>query len=199
MTRLIGLAGLSRSGKDTAYEIIKRDNPDLSVARMAFADKIKEYASGVLDIPRERYDEFKLGGHVQVTTGPKPSDVTVVSGREFLQNLGHLGREHFGEDFWVNQILPSPDLAEGWGGIDPRDEKYASDILVVTDVRYTNEAVRIRMLGGEVWRIERDTSTSDGHPSEEGIGDEYISAIIRNNGSEADFARDIKFQLTRRS
>jgi hypothetical protein len=55
-----------------------------------------------------------------------------------------------------------------------------TDICVITDVRYDNEAKRIREAGGVVWKIERETGTLDSHSSEAGIESYLIDYTIIN-------------------
>src|SRR5690606_24199645 len=101
-----------------------------------------------------------------------------ISVREFLQNLGQAGREHFGETFWIEQALSEDVLAR-------------ADLTVVTDVRYPNEAEHIRALGGEIWEIHRPGLESDGHASEQPLPEELVDWVIYNTGTLEDLKHNV--------
>jgi hypothetical protein len=76
--------------------------------------------------------------------------------RQFLQRYGtESHRDVFGEDFWVDQTLPT-------------DGYYPGRKIVVTDVRFDNEYNRIKELNGVVVRVYREGIEPgiDPHPSE---------------------------------
>jgi hypothetical protein len=68
--------------------------------------------------------------------------------------------------------------------------------VVITDVRFDNEAQAIVNAGGEVWRVERpgwrcladDAAT---HQSEAGVSDHLITRIIDNSGSLDDLRAEL--------
>jgi hypothetical protein len=129
--KLLGLAGHAGAGKDYTYAALKADLAPQVVERVAFADGLKfdiEEALGVTpyDIPALR---------------DKPYSPEV---RSFLQWWGtELRREQYGDDYWV---LKGMEMVEEMAG-------YA-DLVVVTDVRFQNEADAIRKSRGmvaEVW------------------------------------------------
>lgn len=157
---IIGLSGYKGSGKDTVGKYLV-DNYHFE--RKAFADKIKEATAALFDIDPKVIEFFKndpkrcvgvfaesgfnMGGWVP-NHGVKP-----ITFRHFLQRLGtEVGREVFGKDFWVDQVLPLDYL--------PYEN------LVITDVRFENEAKRIYNLDGVVWQINRPGLRPDGHTSE---------------------------------
>lgn len=71
-------------------------------------------------------------------------------GRELLQRLGVACREHLDPDVWIRPVLTDP-----------------PERLVITDVRFPNEAAAIKAAGGYVIRIERPgTLPVNGHLSE---------------------------------
>ncbi|WP_139225318.1 hypothetical protein [Nitrosomonas sp. Nm34] len=56
--------------------------------------------------------------------------------------------------------------------------------LVLSDVRFDNEAQMIKRNGGVIWHIERKNNpfaVNTGHESERGIDDRYIDQIICND------------------
>ena len=56
--------------------------------------------------------------------------------------------------------------------------------IVITDVRFDNEATWIQSLGGEVWRVERPGIEQNSHVSEEPISDHLVSRTINNAGDQ---------------
>jgi hypothetical protein len=68
--------------------------------------------------------------------------------------------------------------------------------VVITDVRFDNEAQAIIDAGGEVWRVARPgwrclADASATHSSEAGVSDHLITRTIDNSGS----LDDLKLQL----
>jgi hypothetical protein len=98
----------------------------------------------------------------------------------------------FGESFWVDQVLPPPDVTgrqptprharshlraaagdhRSVDGLKPRGN---FNTLCVTDVRYPNEAERVLALDGEVWEVVRPGLEPDGHSSEEPLPRELVT------------------------
>lgn len=211
--RLIGLSGLKTSGKDSTCAVIQTVKPNLNVKRVSFADRLKVLAGksiGCEGSDQEIIDEMNSAKE----TAPYEFEVScahisldplwVFNARQYLQWLGAAGRDVFGEEFWVNIILPNPEYVQPWL-YPPKNHvwnnKYLNnmypnvDILVVTDVRYPNEARRILDLGGEVWEIVRPGTESDGHSSETPLPREYITQIINNHGSLVDLYNEVKESL----
>jgi hypothetical protein len=189
--KLIGINGFKRSGKGTVAEIIEAivADDDARVKSIGFADKLKLLAARTLghrDVGELQavalMDEFKENGYV-VTSGGTPLTIT---GRQYLQNIGNEARDIFGDTFWIDQVLPNPILHEGWErpGIELVQARYPeADYVLVTDVRYPNEAERVKALGGMVWEVLRPGTASDGHASEQPLPEHLIDWQIVNDGS----------------
>lgn len=88
------------------------------------------------------------------------------AGRTLLQEIGAHRRAEDPE-YWIKRAFSKIDLG------------FSRTIWMIPDVRYVNEANRVRELGGEVWRIER--RGRDGHPFVNGL-----SAIQQTHPSETD-------------
>lgn len=166
---LIGLSGNKGVGKDTVGKILVDQH---GFERIAFADKLKEAASALFDIEPHLWDVYKNDQHstVQVHLNGLPlrRSFTV---RHFLQRMGtEMGREVFGENFWV-------DLA-----LDLEPQRLAQSNIVVTDVRFDNELERIRDLGGHNIHIVRPgLHGSDLHISERSPKKDLIDGVLQNN------------------
>ena len=201
---IIGLNGRLHSGKDTAFEEIDLyfAASGLKAKRIAFADPLKLSAALALGYQPKSVEEavkicndLKEHGIIAIgdsRTAPYEDDSCWIdyldsglTGREYLQFYGtEAHRDVFGQDFWVDACLP-PDLFRV-------DEKYAGvDVLVVTDVRFENEAKRVQNLGGEVWYIDANERLGplpdDAHPSEHPLPSHCIDHTVENNHALTEF------------
>lgn len=163
---IIGLSGYARSGKDTvADHLISTYN----FTRHSFAASMKDamYKLNPIvhtdDIGPMRYQAL-----VDVYGLDKVKD-TYPEVRRLLQVFGtEVGREMFGENFWVDLVL----------------NNLRSFHTVISDVRFINEADAIRSRGGKIWRINREgIGPVTGHSSEVNL-DCYDFDLIINNNSD---------------
>lgn len=193
--RVIGLCGPSRAGKNTLATIVAEEYPSLIVAAEGFSDRLKVSAALALGFTGTRreliasMDMLKVCGGVETRIEHGPHDVqeSYVNGRRFLQLYGtEAHREVFGDDFWVNAVLPDPS-APFAGRTD-----IAFDYLFLTDVRFPNEAERILASGGAMWRVEREETVVTGHVSEVPIPDSLVSRTIRNTGTLDDLRCQVR-------
>lgn len=170
---IVGLGYNYHVGKDTAAQALCRE---LGYRQIAFADKLKELAfelnpvvvtstrSVNVDAGRGR-----LKWSVQGLGGWDEAKRQIPEIRAFLQNLGLGARKVFGDDFWVNQAL---------AGIPP------SAKVVVSDVRFLNEAAAIKDLDGILINIVRSGYQGDNHRSENELRDfEGWDYVISNDGT----------------
>lgn len=184
---VIGLAGFARAGKDTVADILQ-EITDGTVERDAFADRLKLIAALALGVAvhpddvgasgvRRWADQFKEAESVAVI-GPGSTVISQISGRQFLQRLGAEGiRDVLGANSLVDAVpLHRPDV----------------DLLVITDVRFENEAKSIHRAGGTIWRINRPGVVEGDHLSETPLPDELVDVEIDNSGSIADLYATVK-------
>lgn len=187
MSRVIGLTGNKRAGKNTVAKIVADLNREYFVKEASLAGPLKIAAGKLLGIEGDDEalivwaDEFKEDGDIMVDL---PGAGWLVTGREFLQRLGtEVGRELFGDECWVDLLVAEYDYG-------------AQDIFLVTDVRFDNEALAIKeQLFGEVWCVDRPGCESDGHASEAGVSLNLIDRIIYNNGTVSDLRDTVKEAL----
>jgi hypothetical protein len=194
--RLIGLNGRLHSGKDSAVQFI-REGTNERVTRAAFADKLKLSAAHALGLnPVDTAAAVSLcnlikeQGHIVLAIDGDPKDFYYISGREFLQVFGtESHRDVFGYNFWVDALLPVPDIAFHEAvkvAINTLQQRYPdTDVLVITDVRFENEAQRILNLGGEIWWIDAEARLGplpeDAHVSEHPLESNLITTTVDNN------------------
>lgn len=138
MTKVIGIAGYARSGKDTIgrYLVNRYD-----YTRVAFADAVRDavYTLNPL-IKTEELGHVRLQRLVE-DEGWDAAKVRHDEIRRLLQVMGtEVGRMLFGENVWI-------DIA--------KRKMEGHELVVITDVRFQNEADAIRSWGGQVWRVNR--------------------------------------------
>lgn len=135
---IVGLSGKARAGKDTvgAY-LVER----YGFERRSFADELRRSAlelNPLLHLDSGQWvGNWRLAEIVDRLGWEQAKELPEV--RLFLQQFGRVMRSVW-EPVWVEAAMK---------GLD-RDVSY-----VFTDVRFVNEAERIRRLGGEVWRVHR--------------------------------------------
>jgi hypothetical protein len=161
---IIGLAGYARSGKDTVANILVND---FGFERVAFADPIRDLL-------------FELN---PLVNGVRLQDMVTEYGweitksqievRRLLQNLGVGARKTFGSNFWVDQAM----------------RRIKSPNVVITDVRFKNEADWLRMNYAELWRVRRNGVTAvNNHVSEHDLDDYPVDYVVDNEGSIEDLS-----------
>lgn len=192
---LVGLIGKKRVGKDTFANVLVAE---FSFARVAFADPLKEMAMTIDPIIAERshdglWTPARLNPAVWVDGWEHVKD-EYLEARRFLQRLGD-GVRQFDPEFWVRAGMESADAWRCGFGDDGGTGTVHARPVVITDVRYPNEANAIRDAGGILVRIVRPgVDDGDTHASETALDDYDVDAIIENDGDLADlreFAHDV--------
>jgi hypothetical protein len=171
---LIGLNGRLKSGKDTTFNVIKELEP--TAERVSFAAKLKESAAASIGLDVDTLEMLKGKEDLFFIAG----GVFKFNVRQYLQWFGTEGhREVFGDNFWVDQALP-------------RDLVHDARLIVVTDMRFPNEAQRVIDLGGLTVKVEREVETAhSAHASEQNI-DEMIDYFLDNTGTLDDLRESVK-------
>ncbi len=166
---VIGVAGRARSGKDTLVSFIQAARG--YGYRYGFADPIKRM---LLALNIDCTDPFWVDNKEAVIP------VLGVSLRRLLQTLGtEWGRELINPDLWV--ILAKQTLADNGPG------------MLISDVRFENEAKWIRAAGGRIIHIRRGIAPLvEAHVSEAGIAVEPNDIVIHNNGTLAELQRVVQ-------
>lgn len=194
---LIGINGFKRAGKGEAANCLT-DLYEGTVKQVGFADKLKAVAANALGfegtVPDlvEIMDAFKDDGYLWAENDhDERYFAKELTGRQYLQNFGNQARIQFGDTFWIDQVLPTP--VDHCPGMDILDHSVQNarhlrrrfpgvDAVAITDLRYPNEAERVRNLGGVIWRVNRPGLTSDGHASEIPLDDDLVDYEILNDG-----------------
>lgn len=174
---LIGLCGPAGAGKNTVAEFLT-DSDGCSFQQVAFADPLYQCISTITGLSVSQLQDRAVKEAVIHWLGKSP--------RQMLQSLGtEWGREIVHPEIWIRITLERirPELAAGRS-------------VVITDVRFDNEAAAVTEAGGEVWRVVRPgwrclDAAAASHPSEAGVSDHLIARTIDNSGS----LDDLRLQL----
>ena len=174
--RLLGLCGTAGVGKDTVAEYLAA-NYDFKT--YALADPIKRAAHAMLWIPVSNFYDRELKEVEDAFWKISPRRICQLLGTEF-------GRAMIDPEVWIKRAQVEWDRLRG-----EQDDTVTGLLgglisgLVVTDIRYDNEAQWVLDQGGELWRVIRPSLTSevDFHSSEDGVSAGLeTTAIVNNDG-----------------
>lgn len=177
MASLIGLSGYARSGKDSVADVLCRDH---GFVRVAFADPIREALFALNPILHDGVPTVRVQDVIEKFgwDGYKESPYGFEI-RRLLQRMGtEVGREIILDEVWVEIALRRVDalIHEGKS-------------VVITDMRFVNEADFFYGYGAEVWRVERPgVGPANDHASEVELDGYPFDVVIDNNGSLEDLA-----------
>lgn len=176
--KLIGLAGRARSGKTSIADYLVHD---YGYQHLAFADPIRDTIEHVFDTPHQY-------SHILKEAGIPPHGKSY---RELAQTLGDWGRG-LRPDFWVLELERRLELIKRGLGDDL--------CVVISDVRYINEAFWVRQRG-QLWHITRpdqDPAETREHSSELGIEPWYGETLICNSETLDDLRDHVDYLLASR-
>lgn len=159
---IIGISGKKGSGKDT-FALLLEDlfrKQEIKVITKAFADKLKQCCA----IISGQFEWIFYNQNIK----DKKAGLLNMTNRELMQKFGDLTRQ-LDPDIWIKLTLES-------------EYKIAPDILIITDVRFKNEAKAIKDKGGILIRMESNRSKEDTHKSETDLDDyNNFDLVITNN------------------
>ena len=168
---IIGLIGKKRSGKDTFAAVLVEKH---EYTRVAFADPLREallrmdpYVDADL-LEHGEVQPYRLSEVIEVLGWERAKD-EVPEVRRLLQTFGTDAIRTLDADFWVRAAVASAEAVQG--------------PVVVTDVRFPNEADAIRNMGGLLVRITRPGYDGDGHPTETALDGYPADISIPNTRS----------------
>ena len=159
---IIGLTGRKRSGKSTIAQALVHKG----FTEFSFAEPIRAFTKILLGLDHAGLEEAKEKG-IDWLDGVTP--------RTIMQTLGtEWGRQTIHPDIWIRYltrriITPTNINAD----------------IVISDIRFDNEAIALRELGAKIVRIERPGGGEDSHSSEVGVSLKYVHFGVMNNGELA--------------
>lgn len=178
-TFLYGITGFKGSGKDTFASYVLKENPGF--VRVAFADTLKDLVSKVFSLDRNLLDDpqgkdtlfetpITIDAHLTMliaATGLnlQPKGLLAHSAREVLQ---------FVATDYIREVSPDYWLVKGMDKV--RELRGRGCHILITDVRFENEAQLLRDQGGKIISIRRlaRKMTVDAHVSEQGLSEASI-------------------------
>jgi hypothetical protein len=171
--KIIGLLGITHSGKDTAgkYLISKHQ-----FARYAFGDPVKEICKSLFSLSDLQLSDPSMKEIVDDRWGLRPRDMFQRIGTEFgqmgiLKLFPELKKKIKYRELWSR-------LFEEWL------KQQGNADIVITDVRFKHEIECIKKYGGTIIKINRTSDKNDTHLSEitlNLIPDNMIDHSIDNN------------------
>lgn len=152
---ILALTGLAGTGKDASADHLCGT---YGFVRASFAEALKDMAALLLDEAGVDYSHL-------FERALKEAPIAMlhgVSGRQIMQGLGDWGRA-LHADWWVTILERRLGLSGG------PDSAPVHDRIVITDMRYPNEAAWVQQHGGLLLRLRRDQA----------------EAVLRTNDSES--------------
>ena len=133
MKKIIAIAGHAHSGKDRLYSILENyySSQNLKTQRFAFADELKR-----------EVNEFLLSKTGISAWTSDPVQKAVI--RPFLVFWGTEFRRNKNQDHWIECLAHNP----AWTESD-------ADVLVITDLRFSNEYEWLKQKGGSSIYLSR--------------------------------------------
>lgn len=142
---LIGLVGNKGVGKDTVANYVVSK---YHFTKVAFATPLKQTCQAIYDLDECYFNDPKLKEELVPHWGLTP--------RVMMQRIGtDIIRANLGDDFWLKHMTR-------------KLSTITTPNVIITDVRFGNEADLVTSLGGVLIRIQSlDSDTSDSHVSEQ--------------------------------
>lgn len=170
--RDVALIGRARSGKDS---VGARLESRYGYTRLAFADPLKDIALEINPwIPTTPGVVVRLHRLI-ADVGWEYAKDNYPEVRRILQHTGQSVRDR-DPDYWIRALTRQAVELEGGP-------------IVVTDVRYPNEAMALSRLGFRLVRVVRPSlgdPSPDAHESETALDDQPIGITILNSGTLED-------------
>lgn len=161
---VIGLTGQAGAGKDTIADYLVQS---WGFSKVSFAGPLKDAVSSMFCITKAQMEDRKLKEQVIEQWGKSPRQLNQWLGTEIM-------RKQFDIDFFLKRM----DISIGY-----------EDLVVVSDVRFDNEAEYIKKKwGGLIWHIEAPSrvqtemaTDAKTHSTEQGISRSLVDASVDND------------------
>lgn len=167
---IIGLVGYKGSGKDVMADFLVQN---FGFIKISIAEPIKNACRELFQLSDDHFHDRMLK--------EKKIPFWNLSPREIMQKVGtDLFRHHFDDQFWV-KIL------------DQRIESLKNKVshIVISDIRFQNEADAVHKHGGIIVRIDRFSHVNDYHESEK-LDIQDIDKVIPNRDTINEYRNAIR-------
>ncbi len=173
--KLIGIHGKKRAGKDTAgiyiRDILNYDKVDSvnDIYNMdSFAEPLRKFGYMTFGITEKNREEM--------------IEAIGVTGRQVLQLIGTEVGRNIHPNFWIESLKY-------------RNPKMTG--LIITDVRFNNEAEFVKSHGGTILKVVRPEleNNIDTHSSEIPIDEKYVDHVIMNDSTKEVYLERINLWL----
>lgn len=196
----VGIIGRRRVGKDTAADYLVREH---GYARVGFADSVKEAALAidpiVYNVDPDSWEAYNLELDKELVCADLWGDIRLLDlvnhwgwekakdlipeVRRLLQRIGdEAGRQIHGENTWIDPAMKKITA-----------HRLVGRPVVVSDVRYANEAIALRESGFTLVKIVRPSvereSLTDSHASEVETDTLSPDVTLENSGTVEDLLR----------
>lgn len=179
MSNLIGLVGNAGVGKDACAALLKM----VGYTRFAFADAVRreveesfENNASIPHMPDHIFAHWlECAGEEDGILWKKPM---TPSARQLLQWVGSEYRRAQDENYWIKKLETA--ILEYSSFIFESTVTFKN--IVISDIRFKNEALWLRKFGGQVWRVNRPGCKPDGHVSETELLGIEADFVIENDG-----------------
>jgi len=142
--RLFGITGKKFSGKDTSVSHLPS-----YILRYSFAGPLKDELQKVFSLTDAQLNDPTQKELIDERYGKSPRQLMQWYGTDVVRKID--------EDYWIKRFLKFYNSHD------------SSVKIIVTDVRFPNEANTIRSLGGEIIQVSRvNCIGDDNHESEQG-------------------------------
>lgn len=178
-TKVIALAGVKGSGKDSVAKIIQNHGNDngLTVRTVAFADPIKKVVQHIFeldDTSNEQYDLFKR----EVVKYQLPGYFShLVTGRHIVREIGMLMRGYDDQQYirYVRSKI----------------ESEPESIWIVTDMRFENEYSFLKEeYNAAMIKVKRVVDSTDKHITEREFADYRVRHLIENYSTKENLVKE---------
>jgi hypothetical protein len=170
--RIIGLNGVSRSGKDEIVKIVQSVS-NVPVYHLAFANKLREVVSLMYEWNIDPQSDKTI-----VDPYWTEKFQTEWSMRIALMTIGESIRSRM-PYHWI--ALVDHQLSK---------HSHENCIVVISDVRTSDEFNYLKMKNGELWRVERDVAVKPNMGITNNLINDY-DVLIENNGSLDDLRNTV--------
>lgn len=199
---LLAVAGQKSAGKGTVASVVQTwaANHGLHAEERGFADIVKQSLFRLFWPEMGRADAVALADayknnpdatitlHLPWSPGHAAVNVEITI-RQALQREGtEIGRDLYDNYHWINLLVKNELRALKAFAL---PDHSLADIGIISDMRFHNEAMAVKSVGGTIWQVVRPDLVSDDNHASEVIPDLRPDLVITNTGTLEEFRERI--------